>query len=160
MPGSGKSAIGRKLAKSIEYGFLDTDYLIKDVANMGLQKIITQYGENKFLDIEEQAILNTKLNEYVIATGGSVVLSTSAMMHLKNNSFTIFLDLPYLELLKRLSMSRNIYNRGIVWQGPKIIRELYKMRLSLYEKYSDLTINMENKSGDEIIKDILKSFEI
>jgi shikimate kinase len=68
MAGVGKSVIGKELAKELLYRFIDTDELIEKKFNLKLQEIIDQWGEERFLEIEEQTILKLgKLEHSVLS---------------------------------------------------------------------------------------------
>ena len=92
MPGSGKTTIGKIVAKALDREFYDTDE--EFVKSSG---VITDYfksnGEKSFRDKESEIIseLGAK-NGFVIATGGGAILRTENVKHLKQNGIVIFLD--------------------------------------------------------------------
>jgi Shikimate kinase len=137
MAGAGKSTLGVLLAKTLGFGFIDTDLLIQEKEEALLQEIIENKGLEYFMSAEEEvcAALNTKNN--VIATGGSVVLSGKAMDNLKKNGTVVYLKVPYDEIKRRLS---NITTRGIVFKEGQSLRDVYNERVTLYEKYADKVI--------------------
>lgn len=137
MPGAGKSTVGVVLAKTLGYDFVDTDILLSRQIKMTLQAYIDAFGIEAFLKAEERTALSLCVGKTVIATGGSMVLSESAMQHLKENSLTAFLDIPPAELIRRLN---NIKTRGIVLTQGQTIDELYRQRRPLYLKYADITV--------------------
>ncbi len=137
MPGAGKSTAGVVLAKTLGYDFIDTDILLSQRIGMTLQKYIDRYGIERFLEEEARAAVALDCENTVIATGGSMVLSSGAMRHLKSGSTVVFFDIPLEELQKRL---RNITTRGIVMRPGQTIEALYSERQQLYEKYADLTV--------------------
>jgi len=157
MAGSGKSAVGRALAKRLKYGFVDTDDLIELKSGMQLQQILDTLGRDEFIKTEELAILELckygmgtdNRNYHVIATGGSVIYSEKAMDFLKRNSIVVFLNAPLSILKKRL---RNMDSRGIVGLKDKGLDELFNERLALYKKYSDITIGLyeEGRIGNTV----------
>jgi shikimate kinase len=137
MPGAGKSTVGVVLAKTLGYDFVDTDILLSRRLGMTLQSYIDRYGIERFLREEERAALSLDCEDAVIATGGSMALSDTAMRRLKNGSTTVFFDIPLEELKKRL---RNIKTRGIALRPGQTIETLYDERRPLYERYADLTV--------------------
>ena len=75
MPGSGKSTVGRALAQKINRPFIDTDEAIIEKEGMHTSKIILEKGEPYFRDVESEMVKEvSKLQGYIIATGGGVVL--------------------------------------------------------------------------------------
>ena len=79
MAGAGKSSLGKKLAKHLDYDFIDSDLLIEKTKNNSLQKILDEVGIKKFKEIEEAALLSVKFNKTILATGGSAIFSEEAM---------------------------------------------------------------------------------
>lgn len=138
MPASGKSTVGVLLAKSLGFGFIDTDLLIQQREGMRLEGIIQTKGIDEFLRIEADICLGLTVENTVIATGGSVIYSKDAMDHLKALGCLIYLYVDYDVLEKRLN---NTVERGVVLQKGQTIEELYKEREPLYARYADLTVS-------------------
>lgn len=156
MPGAGKSTLGVILAKTLNMPFVDTDLIIQQTQNRLLQEIIEEDGIDVFLSIEEKAILDLDVQGSVIATGGSVVLKPEGMKHLKENGFVVYLQLPYMEIEKRI---RNITTRGIVMQKGQTLLQVYDERVPLYEKYGDAMIRCMGKNMEQITKEVKKLWE-
>ncbi len=108
MPGAGKSTVGVILAKMLGMTFVDTDIAIQERAGRLLQEIINMDGPDAFLAIEEKTILSLHYHHCVIATGGSVVFSKTAMDWLKQDSVIVYLKISCEDMIKRL---RNITTR-------------------------------------------------
>ena len=158
MPGVGKSFLGKKLAEKLNYKFLDIDELIEKNAGLKLQKIIDDFGDDEFLKIEERTILELgKINNCVIAPGGSMIYCSGAMNLLKRNSVVVFLDTSYKNIEKRLE---NRTSRGIVGLKKNGLKKLYNERLIMYKKYADITIKLsENRNINIIIDDIIQQIK-
>lgn len=157
MAGVGKSVIGKELAKKLLYRFIDIDELIEKKLNLKLQEIIDQWGEERFLKIEEQTILKLgKLDHSVISPGGSVIYSEEAMEFLKKNSVVVFLNAPLESIEKRIP---DRSTRGIIGLKTKNLKGLFYERLSLYKKYADNTIEIsEDFDIDTVVKEIFKKY--
>lgn len=156
MPGSGKSTLGVILAKTLGIGFVDTDLIIQKQQGRLLQDIINIEGLDKFLEIEEKAVLSTNSKGEVIATGGSAVFCHKAMEYLKENSIVIYLNLPYEIIVERLE---NISTRGVVATKGQTILEIYKQRTPIYEKYCDLNIECDNQSIETTVAKIVAEIQ-
>jgi len=155
MAGSGKSTIGKLLAKKIGYKFIDGDKYIEKKENMTLQQIIDIKGEQEFLKIEEKRILElVPKKKCILAPGGSIIYSKKLMAVLKNFSYIIFLNIPFKTIKRRLT---NKNTRGIIGLKSKPIVKIYKERLPLYRKYADIAINCFNKSNETIVREIVKN---
>jgi len=158
MPGSGKSVIGRLLAKDIKYHFLDTDQYIEQQTQKTLQQILDGEGKDGFCQIEQETIMELlPLEKYVIAPGGSVIYSEALMETLSKNGLILFLLVSLNELESRL---KNKETRGIVGLKEKSLGSLYEERQPLYMKYADMIINCTEKTPTEIKEEIKKEIGI
>jgi shikimate kinase len=152
MPGAGKSTVGVILAKTLGMNFIDTDIVIQKNTGRLLQEIINSDGIDAFLKIEKSTLLSLNFSNSVIATGGSVVLSENTMDYLKKNGIVIYLSISYEEMVQRLN---NIMSRGIVLSEGQSLLDLYNQRISLYEKYADITIDCSDMDVENIIERVV-----
>ena len=134
MAGAGKSTIGKKLAKLLEFNFLDGDIMIEEKINQSIQSFLDHHGGKEFTKIEEEILLSIDLNKTVLATGGSAVLSDTAMNFLKKETEVIFLDVSYKNISERIL---NLSERGLVRESNQSLQDTYNQRLNLYKKYAD-----------------------
>lgn len=153
MPGSGKSTIGIVLAKAIGYTFIDTDILIQNQENRLLHKILEDEGISRFLNIESRVITSCDYEKCVIATGGSAILFENTINYLSNISSIVFLKLSLDKVCERIN---NIHTRGIVMDKNQTLKDIYEMRMSLYEQYADIIVDCNNKSFEEVVSHIVK----
>lgn len=153
MSGVGKSTVGKALAKKIGYSFIDVDEVIADKYKLDPRQIMDKFGENKFLEIEEETILSLgDINNNIISPGGSVIYSTKSMNFLKNKSKIIFLNDSVENIRKRFDKSR-----AIIGLKQKGFQALFEERLILYKKYADITIDLSGDSNvDLIVGNIIK----
>ena len=143
MPGAGKSTQGVVLAKILNKEFIDADLLIQNQCDKTLQKIIDALGTQGFIEVENQVLSNIAAENTVISTGGSAVYSDEAMEHLGEIGAIVYLRISYGELVNRL---HDLQERGVVLKGGvgMSLRELYDERLPLYEKFADITVDVED----------------
>ncbi len=101
MPGSGKTTVGKRLAKQFGKKFLDTDTLLTKWAGSTPAQLIAQQGEKAFRDLESTVIQEqaAPLTGCVIATGGGAILRDENIRNLKRNGRIIFLDRPLNEIV-------------------------------------------------------------
>lgn len=152
MPGAGKSSIGVLLAKRLGYQFVDTDLLIQGEAHCRLQQIIVHHGLDAFKDLEERVVCRLTLSQAtVVATGGSVVYSEPAMVHLRKLGRLVYLELPLDELQRRV---RNMDSRGLVIDPGETFADLYARRTPLYRQYAGVTVSCGERNQEEISADI------
>ncbi len=155
MPGAGKSTIGVLLAKALKMPFTDTDLLIQQQENSYLQEIIDRSGIDEFLKIEEKVIMGLNVKKHVIATGGSVIYSDTAIRHLKACGVLVFLNTKLYQLERRL---KNSATRGIAMKDGQTLAMLYDERMPLYKKYADLEIDCSKKHIESIVSEIKSHF--
>ena len=142
MPGSGKSSLGRDIAKKLHMTFKDSDRIITDVTGRKPGEIIEQDGEAAFRKIESQVLADlAKEHGQVIATGGGVVEREENMRALAHNGYFILLT----KKLHRLATKGRPLSKD-----PVALAALYARRKPLYEKWADLTVN-----NDRYYKDTL-----
>lgn len=154
MSGAGKSRIGQLLAKKMNYRYIDVDRIIEKNNNRRLQELIDSLGDEKFLEIEEKAILSIgRIENSVISPGGSSIYSVAAMNYLKSNSKIVFLNASLEEIKSR---NLDFSKRGIVGLKGKGLESLFEERLPLYKRYADVTIDLKNVSNWVIINEIIE----
>lgn len=154
MPGVGKSTVGVLLAKELAKNFVDTDLLIQLAAGRSLQQILDQEGYLALRDWEQKILLGINPGNQIIATGGSAVYSEAGMLHLKSLGRVVFLDLPAVDLLARLT---NFEQRGIAKRPEQSFDDLYLERNRLYKNYADMSIDCEGKNAAQIVENIIYS---
>ncbi len=145
MPGSGKSTLGIVLAKILNKDFIDADIVIQNQCDKTLQKIIDAMGPEGFIQVENQILGDLKAENSIVATGGSAVYSDEAMKHLSDIGTVVYLKISYEQLVTRLS---DLQERGVVLKGGigMSLRELFDERKPLYEKYAEITVDVNDLS--------------
>lgn len=143
MPGAGKSTLGIVLAKILNYDFMDADLVIQNQCDKTLQKLIDACGPEGFIEVENQILRDLEATKTIIATGGSAVYSEEAMEHLSSIGRIVYLQISFDELVSRL---HDLQERGVVLKGGigMSLRELYDERKPLYEKYANVTIDVDH----------------
>lgn len=154
MPASGKSTLGVVLAKAIGYDYLDSDLLIQKTTGKLLKDIIREEGVDGFIEVENRVNASIQAEHTVIATGGSAVYGADAMRHLKEIGRVVYLRVDYDTISKRLS---DVLSRGVVLREGQTLRDLYKERIPLYEKYADLTIDERDLTVEGVLREIRRS---
>lgn len=156
MMGSGKTVVGKKLAKKINFSFIDTDKLIENKIGKPINKIFEEDGEEHFRELEEQVIISI-LNKknYVISLGGGAIINNNIRRSIEIKSFNIYLEVEIKTLTKRLENSKNrplIQNKNI----KKILGELIKKRKKFYQKADLIIKNNLNLNLNELINNIIQ----
>ncbi len=156
MPAVGKSSIGVILAKEIGYQFLDSDLLIQKREGCLLKDILEHAGVEGFIRIENEVNCSIDEDRTVIATGGSAVYGQEAMEHFREIGTVIYLKTDFATLEKRLG---DLRGRGVVLKEGQTLRDLYRERCPLYERYADITVEENEKSIEETLRSIREAIE-
>lgn len=154
MPGCGKSTCGVLAAKALCKEFVDTDLVIQQREKMPLQAIINEKGNDYFAVAEESAICGLKVENAVVATGGSVVYSSKAMAHLSEHTCVIYLRISFATMLKRIA---DMSSRGILLREGESIDAMFHERESLYREYADRIVDCDDNEIEETVSEIVKS---
>ena len=103
LPASGKTTLGKKLARLLDFEFLDTDDLIKKRERVSIEDIFDKRGESAFRLLEKEVLdsLMGSKNK-VISTGGGLPCFHDNMGRMNELGTTIFLNVPIVDLHKRL----------------------------------------------------------
>jgi shikimate kinase len=153
-PGSGKSSIGRALAKLLQQDFVDTDALIEEQEGKSIREIFQQSGEEKFREIESAVVTHQLVHaEGIIALGGGAVLSTATQASLKNSmADVVFLNVSASNAVPRVSANSS---RPLLSENPsEQWSALLKERLPIYIDLADITIDTDNKKAQEVAIEI------
>jgi len=141
MPGSGKTTIGRGLARTLTLPFVDLDQQIEERCGVKIPIIFEIEGEQGFRKRETQVLEEvTGQPNIVLATGGGAVLAEANRRLLAQRGLVVYLRASIDELYRRTSRDRN--RPLLATPNPKAkIKELMKARGALYEEIADLVID-------------------
>lgn len=153
MPGAGKSTVGVVLAKILNFEYVDVDLLIQRQCDKTLQRLIDSLGPQGFIDVENEVLLGLDFQHAVISTGGSAVYSEEAMHHLAEDATIVYLKVSLDEIRKRVI---DFDERGIVMrrEGAMGLAELYDERTPLYERFADVTVDIDDMGITEAARRI------
>ncbi|NLD18491.1 MAG: shikimate dehydrogenase [Tissierellia bacterium] len=149
MPGSGKSSIGKIIAKELSREHIDTDTEIEKIAGKTIPEIFQSDGEEIFRKLEREVILEYgKSTGIVLSTGGGAVLNDDNYFLLKQNGRIYFLN----RKVEELSTKGRPLSKG----GITSLKAMESIRLPKYQKFCDLEI--ENKEISKSVEIILEDF--
>lgn len=154
-PGAGKTSIGRSLSKAMGVDFADTDTLIEGDQGKSVSHIFVEDGEPHFREVEER-ICQEAIKEIdgVLSLGGGSVLTPSvADAVAKSGSEVIFLDVSLAVAAPRIGFNRD---RPLLLNNPRQQwQRLLDARRPVYESLATTKIEVENRSVNQIVKEIL-----
>ena len=155
MPGCGKTTIGKLLADKLKRKYIDIDSIIEKQAGCTINEIFKQ-GEQKFRNLETEAVLALEREEAsVITTGGGIVKKALNMESLSKNGIIIYIDRNIEEIANDIDTS----TRPLLAKGTGQLEQLHVERHDLYKKYSDLTVKNEGEIV-EVVESIRRLLNI
>ena len=155
LPGSGKSTVGRQLAKRLSWDFYDSDQVIEQRLGCSIREFFERYGENAFRLIEQEVIAElTQLSQCVISTGGGVVLQQVNRDSLRTNCKTVYLHCAPEEVFRRLRHDRN---RPLLQVAKPLekLNELYELRDTLYREAAHFVVQTGRPSISALVDVIM-----
>lgn len=156
LPGSGKSTVGRQLARRLQLPFLDSDRVIEQRLGCSIREFFESEGEQRFRDIEA-AVLDelTQLPSGILSTGGGAVLRPQNRQHLRQRTRVVYLRSSPDELFRRL---RNDKNRPLLQVADPLgrLRDLYAQRHPLYQQVAHCTVDTGRPSVSALVRSILQ----
>ena len=158
MMGSGKSSIGKLVAKKLKLDFIDVDKEIEKELGISISKIFEEKGEEYFRKIEEKTTLKVlKINSTVISLGGGGFINKIIRKEVLKNHISFWLNWNNQILLNRIKNSKK---RPIAFNAKENeLIDLIKKRSNIYSK-ALYEIKCDKLSKSEIVKKILENYEI
>jgi shikimate kinase len=151
--GTGKSVLGKKIAKELKYSYISTDKLIKASFSLSITEIIEKYGWRKFRAREAKIIAGLKNEENcIIDTGGGSILTKTNRNNLSHKSFVIQLCANKKDLVKRISEGKDRPKLTAKSSIEKEVSQLLKERKELYDSITDLKLNTSKIAFRELKK--------
>jgi shikimate kinase len=158
MPGSGKSTIGRRLAKAMQVPLLDSDAKIVESTGRAVADIFANDGEQEFRRIEED-VVRTALAEHdgIVSLGGGAITSPGVRDALAGHT-VIFLEISAAEGIRRTTGGtvRPLLAGG---DPAQKYRELMAQRVPLYRRVATLRINTNRRNPGAVVRYIVTRLE-
>lgn len=155
---SGKSTMGKKLAKAMNLKYIDTDNIIETKYNITINNFFEKYGEDLFREFEHKILLESiKEDNIIISTGGGLPCFHKNMELIKENGISIYLNMSPQSIIHRINNSKK--KRPLLQdKSPEelktYIETLLKQREIFYNQ-ATLTIKGESINIKEIQDKIL-----
>lgn len=160
LPGSGKSTVGRQLARRLQLPFTDSDHEVERRIGCTIREFFEREGEPAFRDIEETVIADlTQGDAGVIATGGGAVLRPANRERLRQAGQVVYLRSTPEELFRRL---RQDSQRPLLQVADPLdrLRTLYQERDPLYRETCHFVIETGRPTVATLVNMILMQLEL
>lgn len=160
LPGSGKSTIGRQLARRLDFRFFDSDFVIERRTGCSIREFFEREGEEAFRDLEQDVMGELTLNSAcVLSTGGGVVLRLSNREKLHQRCQVVYLHSSPEEVFRRL---RHDQNRPLLQVADPLARlkELYGQRDPLYRETAHFVVETGRPSVLALVNMIVTQLEL
>ncbi len=143
MPGSGKSALGRRVAMKLQMPYLDTDAYLTERTGMNTAQIYETYGEQAFRDGETR-LLQELINATpgMISTGGGVSLREENRRIMKDHGYIVLIDRPIDDIMVDIRAEKRPL---LAQKGREEIERIYEKRMPIYRCIADVV--MDNGNG-------------
>ncbi|CAF3335270.1 unnamed protein product [Rotaria sp. Silwood1] len=157
-PGSGKTSVGRELARLMNRSLIDIDdNWLEPRWQKSVASKLTELGDEQFLEAEGRELLAMNHQNHIISLTGSNPLHTQSMEHLSRLGIFVYLDASRETILNRCEMMR--VDR-IVGQRTKTLNDILAWREHIYEKSYDIRIIIgKNETQNDIAKKVLNQLE-
>ena len=160
--GSGKTAVGQRLAKLLEREFIDTDREIEERCGVDVSFVFEKEGESGFRQREHKILQSlSEQHNLVIATGGGIITQLENRQILLQTGIVIYLETSVDQQHARTqhNNTRPLLN-GV--DAMEKLHELYTLRAPLYQEVADITVSTNGQRVQNVARTIhlqLKNFE-
>ena len=160
LPGSGKTTVGRQLARRLQQPFVDSDHAIELRLGCSIREFFEREGEQRFRDVEEDVLDALSLSHSgVLSTGGGAVLRSINRERLRHRGRVIYLKSSPDELYRRL---RHDVNRPLLQVDDPLarLRDLYAARDPLYRETAHFVMETGRPSVGTLVNMIVMQLEL
>ena len=161
LPGSGKSTIGRYLAKRWSMPFVDVDVAIEEHIGCTIRDFFAKEGEPRFRDVEQEvlAALLARPEKTVVATGGGAVLKAENRQELAGHAQVVYLSASPHEIAKRLQ--RDTQRPLLQVDNPlQRLLDLHAIRDPLYKEVADFVVAGSGLSATQVAQRVAMQIEL
>lgn len=151
---TGKTVVGRALARLLDCRFVDTDALVTERLGCSIADSVQLYGWQPFRDFEREVLQECASGEpMVVATGGGAVLHEQEWRRMRGKGVVIWLRTGVETLVSRLQADQNTEEQRPALGGRDAVEEIPRLlaeREPLYLAGSDLVVQTEDATPDEL----------
>lgn len=152
--GTGKSAVGRRLATAFRYQFIDTDQVIEEKTHKRIAEIFSEQGEEAFRRMESEVVISlAERTGCVISTGGGIVLDSKNLDSLQKNGILVLLRCRPEVIFKRVQ--KRAGQRPLLQKADPLseIKRLLAEREPFYRR-AEIVLDTSDMNLDNVVQQI------
>ncbi|HEX5805889.1 MAG TPA: shikimate kinase [Macromonas sp.] len=160
LPGSGKTTVGRQLARRLHLPFIDSDHVIEQRLGCSIKQFFEREGEPRFRDIEETVLDElTQGDSCVLSTGGGAVLRPANRACLRERGQVIYLRSTPEDVFRRVKHDRS---RPLLQVDDPLQRlhDLFAVRDPLYRETAHYVVETGRPSVSTLVNMIVMQLEL
>jgi shikimate kinase len=156
--GAGKTTVGRQCAQQLSRDFVDTDDVVARLAGVPVAEVFATKGEAKFRALEREAVADVCASPapLVIACGGGTVVDPDNRRRLGRAGFVVWLRAPVDVLARRVGEGAD--RPLLEGNPPASLARLLTLREPAYAAAADVSVEIEDRSVDDVAEAVLAAF--
>ena len=157
-PGSGKSSVGKALARKLSRPWIDTDTEVESRAGKKISEIFLEDGEATFRTLERDVVDQVMGSEAgIVSLGGGSVLNEASQKRITTAKEVVFLDVSISNAAPRVGFNKD---RPLLAINPRQQwLQLMEKRRPIYESLATITVSTDNKKPDQVADEIIEAIE-
>ena len=152
--GSGKTTLGRKIAKHFGRLFFDTDLLIESRENMEILNIFKQHSEKYFRNIEREIseLIQDSIRNSIISVGGGFPTAVSSLQKL---GFVIYLDIDFDFMISEAKKYPDELKKRPLLENLDEAKRIYDFRKNIYKSQADKVFTINNNNYETVVDEVI-----
>ena len=162
LSGSGKSTVGKLLARLLDWEFVDTDKMVEQASGRRIHQIFAESGESAFRRLESEAVIGALNGDRrVIAVGGGAVVDSVNRQAIVDRSLVVLLEAGVDTLIARLSRDAVEEPRPMLISNDPRVRllALKGYRDPIYRSMASIVVSTEGLDVEQVASCVVRQAE-